>query len=758
MKKSIMLVTTACACIAAAMTAPAWAQQGTAPTGQAGTPMPNEPSPPAGGTIPAQSAPVEGATTGLADIIVTAQKRAENLQKVPVAVSVATASQLQASGIASIQSLKIAAPGVEVLSNNGYALPVIRGVGSKATGAGIETPIAIYVDGVYYGAASSTILEFNNIAQVEVLKGPQGTLFGRNATGGLIQVTTRDPEADLGGEVNLSYGNYQTFKGDAYLTGAVADGLAADIAVQVTAMGKGYGTNTFNGEDVGRIYHDVAVRSKWLATLNDSTEARFILDYNNNRNNQMVQRLIPGETAPPPFGPNYAGSPWDADLSTQPAMKTHGGGGSIRIDHEMDALKIASITAYRRNYLDLFVDQDNTRTDGRYFHVRQKDWQFSQELQLLSNNDGPLQWVLGGYYFRARSRYPFVTIFFNGPDRAATANPNVRADTISYQDTESLAAFGQATWEILPNLKLTGGLRYTHEERTLAGFAYLTRLDGSTLTTQQPVERSQTHKKLTWRAAIDYSFGNDALIYASFNRGFKSGGFNPATFSVPAFEPEVLDAYEAGFKTTLFDRRLRFNGSAFYYDYSNVQVQRYFGSTAAIYNGAKAKVKGFETELVAQVTEQLNLRATYQYLDGEYKSFPNAVLASRNPAGGYVVSQGSAAGNDTVLTPKSTLGLVGNLTLPVGDGKVNFNGSYYYNSGFFHEPDNVLRQPSYSLINASVRWTAPEDRFSVSVWGNNLTNKAVMNLGALQGISAVAVAKASYAPPRTYGVTVGTKF
>lgn len=694
---------------------------------------------------------------GLGEIVVTAQKRSENLQKVPISVAVATADELTASGVVTVQSLKMLTPGVEVQGNHGYAYPIIRGVGSKANAPGIEPPVATYVDGVYYAAPTGSILTFNNIAQVEVLKGPQGTLFGRNATGGLIQVTTKDPTQELSGKFNISYGNYQTLRGDAYIAGGLSENIAADLAFTGTTMGDGYGKNLTTGKDVYKVDHDINLRSKWIFTLGEDTSMRLIFDYASVHSTMNATRVRSGETAPAPFGPAYGGGNWDVSADTEYFYDAKQGGVSLRLDHEFGSVRVASITAYRKVDYEGLFDFDYTPTRGRYLSSTQRDWQFSQELQLLSSDQGPIVWSVGAYYFRADASYPFVHVHFAGP--AIPPNGAVLSDTKSTQGTDSIAGFGQATWEIASGLKITGGLRYTSEERSLTNaMTTVTFMNGTSAVTVPLTNVHRRFNKLTYRAAVDYQFSPDVMGYASYNRGFKSGGYNPNVLTLPPFDPEVLDAYEAGIKTSLWDRRVRFNLGGFYYDYNSVQVQRVVNGGTGVANGAKATLYGFETEIEARLSDPLSIRVGYQYLHGKYDSFPNAIVSTPRPAGGYSINNaGVATGNRTILSPKSTFSATVNYTVPVGDNELEFNGTYYYNSGYFHEPDNLLKMPAYSQVNLAARYNM-SNGFSASVWGNNLTNVAVPNIEGIQSFGATGIRRTSFAPPRTYGATLGYKF
>lgn len=717
-------------------------------------------SPPATEAAPSSPSSTTSAVTnegGVEEIIVTAQHRKENLQKVPIAVTVASASRLEASGIIDAQSLKIAMPGVEVQASNGSALPFVRGVGSKAIGGGIETPVAVYVDDVYYGVATANIFSFNNLSQVEVLKGPQGTLFGRNATGGLIHIHTVDPQESFGGKFNIGYGNYETLSGDAYITGGLAPGVAMDLAVIGTTMGSGFGTNLFNGKDVYKISHEFGARSKIVASVGSDTEVRLIFDYSDSISSMLTNRLLPGTTAPAPFGPSYGGDPWDTNLDTMPYIKSHGGGVSGRIDQDFGSVKLSSITAFRKASWRTEFEQDQTPTRGRIVNILNTDDQFSQELQFKSNSNSKLSWIFGLFYFNAHSKYDFFRQNLLGP--AIGPNLVTQNFTLSQQDTASIAGFGEVSYKLTDRLQLTGGLRYTSEKRSLVD-ASLT----STLTTGETIVRipntnlSRTFNKLTWRAVLDYQFSDDVFGYVSANRGFKSGGYNTLNITLPEFRPEVLDAYEIGLKTTLLDNRVRLNMAGYYYNYGDVQVQVASAAGTGTANGTSAEIYGAEFELEAQVTDALRLNAGYQYTHARYGDFPGAIIAIPRAAGGVSVTIGNAKGNRVVSAPTSTLSASANYSIPVGSGAIDVNGSYYYNSGSFGDPDNYLKQKPYSLVNASMRWRPTAASFSVLVWGRNLSNEAVTNILTVQSFGATGIARASYAPPRTYGVTLGVNF
>lgn len=706
----------------------------------------------------------EQASEGLQDIIVTAQRRGENLQRVPIAVSAVSSEKLAAAGIAGTGDIKLAVASADVPVASGFASPFIRGVGSKFIGPATEGAVSTYVDNVYIGNSVASVLSFNNLARVEVLKGPQGTLFGRNTTGGLISVVTRDPTDHLQLDARLGYGNYDTVTGDIYVGGPVAAGLKADLAAYVKRQGEGYGTNLFTGEEVGKTYHDYGVRSKWIIGDGPLT-VKLTADYSDLKTSAYVQRIALGHTAPAAYaaGVNYGGSPWDTDLTISPLITTKSGGVSAKADWELSpAFTLTSITAWRKSRYHNVFDGDITRTVARIIDSTQVDEQFSQELQLLSGPASPFTWVLGTYLYDAKGRFDPNILFLDGPARAAPGPFNGVAQniTVSEQKVFSIAPYAQATVEILEGTRLTLGARYTYEKRQQDGvsrsFSPTGAQMGPTLTTPA-ANKEITANKLTWRIALDHQFGPDVLGYVSYNRGFKSGGSNATQVTAAFYGPEELDAYEAGVKSTLFGRRVRLNGAAFYYDYKNVQVASVAGGILNIYNAATARTYGFELELDAQVTSQLRVNAAYTYLDAKFVDFPAAQTNAVNPAGGVTQSFQSAAGKKLPNAPTGVIVGGATYTIPMGPNSLTLNGNVYHSSSYFTEPDNFRSQRAYELYNASVEFTF-HDRWSISVWGKNLSNEAVDLFPSVNGLGGgTGIARSAFAPPRTYGVTLGVE-
>ena len=342
----------------------------------------------------------------LEEIIVTAQKRNERLVDVPIAVTSLTANEIAATGVKGTSDLMVAVPGLSFNSlAGGQAVPRLRGIGNSTAGPGIEPGVAVYVDGVYRASAPGSLVNFNelNLDSIQVLKGPQGTLFGRNATGGVVQVVSRTPGQDFKLAANVGYGNYETYQGALYVAGGVAPNLAVSFAANGTFMGDGYGKNLATGKDVGRTKADFALASKIVFEPSDTTRFMLAGDYNKFVGTTYAERLKEGSI--PAFGttPTFSSNPNDVDSDTDWNSRVKSGGVALTIDQKIgDALTLKSISAYRQLDSNLQIDLDDTRTRSSSVFPVERDTQFTQELQLQSARKSRFNWTIGGYYFMGR--------------------------------------------------------------------------------------------------------------------------------------------------------------------------------------------------------------------------------------------------------------------------------------------------------------------------------------------------------------------
>lgn len=687
------------------------------------------------------------ADSGLAEIVVTAQKRGENLQKVPIAVTALSGEALTTKGITTVVDLTRVAPSLTYTVQATQATPRIRGVGTAIAGTGNENSVATYVDGVYYASATGSILTFNNIEQVAVLKGPQGTLFGRNATGGLIQITTADPKQELQGNVRVGYGSQNTIGGDLYVTGGLGAGAAANLAVHYSNQMDGFGKNLANGKDVNKT-RDIGVRTKFKFDLGGRTTAIAAFDYDHTIAAAPAFRAAYGEKAL--FtGYSFKGGFNDTDTDTQPYSSVEQYGASLNVTHEFDGAKLVSISAYRRTQWDVAFDSDGTPTPALSVNVHEVDRQFSQELQLISTGSGPFKWMVGGYYFYGKAH--------NNPGTIYLPVFGLNQIINSIQSTNSYAAFAQATYSFDAATSLTLGLRYTNEDKTMNSSGELDFLNPAFVLPAAPYTARQHVSRLTWRAAIDHKIGEDVLVYASYNRGFKSGGFNAFALNTPnAFVPETLDAFEVGLKSEFAGRKVRFNAAGFYYDFKNIQLNTYVNSAPAVYNGKQATIYGLDADLTAAPVRGLTLTAGLSLIHARFGDFPITTTVIL-PTGGLVLGPMTSAKDKRLpQTPDVQLNLGAQYHVELPGSSLDFAADYFHSARWFEAPENRLNQPAYSVVNASVAWNfGANQAYSFRIWGRNLNNAHYANQLTAQPNFLDLV---NPADPRTYGATLSVKF
>lgn len=696
-------------------------------------------------------------TVGIEDIIVTAQRRGENLQKVPIAITAVTAKTLEASGITSTVDIMRVTPGLQFQQAIGLAAPYIRGLGVSNQAAGVESSVATYVDGVYIASGGDALMTLNNIDRIEVLRGPQGTLFGRNSTGGLVNIITRTPQHTPGMELGVSYDQWETVTASAYVTGGLSDTVAADLALRYSHQGQGWGINRRTGAELNDVDHDFAARSKLLFEPSDGTKIVIAGDYSDFRGSTFViDAPVPGHLAS--GGYLFTGHAWDS-ISTydNPFRATKNWGVSGDFTQELGFANLRSITAYRKSKFQGNFDPGALSEPAVYIQSHIENEQFSQELQLLSPEGSKIKWIAGLYYFNNNSGGSTQDVFLY-PLLTGAPGPIFSHQDVKHKVT-SLAAFAQATAPITDQLNFTAGIRMTHDK-----FSYYNTNTTDlrfvpppfNVTTDPTTIRSDTQKKPSWRLALDYQAAPTTLLYASYSRGFKSGGYDAYAPNGPLLKPEIVDSYEVGTKIDAFDRTLRFNASAFYYTAKNLQIALLKDGTSNLRNAASAEAYGLEVEITAVPVEGLTLTAAGNYLHSRYKDFSgNAPISTPLPGGGNaIIGDGDASGNQTSRTPDKTFTLSANYETPLAGGKLGLNASWFWSAKWYADPDNRLFQPSYDLVAGEISWTEPSGHVRFRVFGRNLTNSKV----AAQFGSLVNGDVRQLTEPRTIGAGIGVKF
>ncbi len=687
----------------------------------------------------------------LEQIIVTAQKRAQNAQQVPIVVNSISAEAAAARGVEATTDLPQIAPGLMFNRGSNASLVFMRGVGGGYASAGQENPVAIYVDDVYVYSIYGNMFDLAGIDRVEVLSGPQGTLFGRNALGGVVQVITKEPKATPSVEAKIGYGTYDTVRADLYATSGLGENLAADLAVHFSDQGDGYGKNLTTGKDVF-VTRDFSARSKLLWNLADATSLQFTVLYDKFRSDQGLSgRLLPGSigrdgvtTAPADF--------YDVKQNLFNMSHNTQWQSNIRLIHDFGGVTLKNVAAYVNNKTRNTFDNDNTPAvinEQPLNHQYSKTW--TNELQLSSNNKGGVTWIAGLFYLNNKSGYT--------PVRVASATGY--SDFNTQMKTQSYAAYGQTTVPLGESTNITAGLRYTYDKKHNNVLA--TNQLGAVIGSLTGPNKDHW-SKLTWRLSLDQEFAPGILGYATYSRGFKAGTFNTTAGNDPGVDPEQIDDYEVGLKTELFNRRVRLNVAGFYYNYKDIQFRILLpsGGGTRILNAAKSEHYGIDASLEAVITDELRLQAGMEWLHAKFKKFLNAPATSPNingsgvPTGGNFVVATNYSGRDMLSAPDFVGNIGAQYTVDTGSGKLNFAASYNYNSGHAWTlvVDDRARQKAYGVLNLSTMWTDPSEKFDVQLWGRNVT-------GTKYNAFVISSANGDYgspAAPATFGITFGAHF
>ena len=694
--------------------------------------------------------PAAASQDQLEEIVVTAQKRAQNVQDVPIAVTAFNAPQLANAGVVSTTQLNVAVPGVNIRTTVGAFQPAIRGVGTSANF--VENPVALYIDGVYYPFQREGLRELNDIEQIAVLKGPQGTLFGRNATGGVFQITTRAPSHEVAAELGVSLDNYATLRSDAYVTGGLTETAAASLSVSYATQGRGWGDNLTTGHDTYRIHNNLSFRGKLLIEPGANTSITLIGDYQNrDEDNGPVYHAYPGTVLRLPGG--NVDSVYDSRANIDSNLKLKAGGVSGQINQDLGGVRLTSITAARRASAYAQWDIDGTSTRGQENYGTNRSRMFSQELQLVSDTDNDFHWAAGLYYLYFSLAFdPFDRRFY-GP---LAPLPTSKAITY-YRDPEkdkSFAPFAQVDFTVLPDTRLTLGARWTYEKRSFVGTTTAVRNNGTiNPAVHPPIDSSATVRKPSWRIALDHQFTPDVLGYISYNRGIKSGGYNIAVPTTPAYAPETLNAYEAGIKSELFDRSLRLNVAGFYYDYANLQLSKFVSGAMVLTNASAARLYGVDADFEARLSSAFRLNGGLAVMHSEYRNYQGAQFIVPTATGIAIdPTRTDASGKRLQLAQKFSASLTATYTKRTAVGEFTVSATESHNGDYFFEADNFARQPAYDQVNAQISWTSPSRAITAAIFGRNLLSEKV--IGQAGSITTVGLISAWTYEPRVYGASL----
>lgn len=699
---------------------------------------------------------------GLDEILVTAQKKTDNLQTVPLSLTAFTGDTLIRSNVEGIKDLAARTPSLNVDSfSPGQPRYFIRGIGGTSSDAGRDAAIGVFVDEVYMGRSAMTSTDFVDIDRVEILRGPQGTLFGRNVVGGAISYFTRKPDHEFRAQGALTVGNYDKIDGSFAVSGPLSDVVAAKLSFSSRNHG-GYAFNETTGRDI-ETEHSNAFRGA-LRFHNDAVDIQLNADFSKLTGTGNWWHLLregPNSTGNanrnPRRGRNYTDDGFN---------RVRNGGVSLNAQFESPMGNITSITAYRESRLrtrantqGLFV-AELTDPDRNQFHhtLFIQEWdtdskQFSQELRLASDISDSLSSVVGIYYFHEKADTAYITDYrflnFNVEGRRRFDASNV---------TDSYAAFANVAWNVTDRLILRGGLRWSRDEKdhvvVAGGNNYTPYRSGGVIVPGFTAPGRAAWSALTPSLSVNFQATPTKFFYASASRGFKSGGFSDTEIerlaAMAPLDPEFAWNYEIGAKTEWFDRRLRLNASLFYTNYTDLQITLIrqidpnlppLNTTG---NAGKVVIKGLELEVNAVPVEGWNIYGNYAYIDSNIKELISGTT--------------DVSGNRLPRSPKHKFSIGTSYSTDVAD-KIRVTGrvEYTYSSSFFSSILNspVDEIPNLKNLDLGLSFSTLDDKWSLELWGKNVTDKLNINT-----ISEVPVREgyAQFMPPRTYGATLRFRY
>ncbi|KRA42441.1 TonB-dependent receptor [Pseudoxanthomonas sp. Root630] len=712
---------------------------------------------------PAASTPATNATT-LDSVKVTARKREETLQDVPVAVTAFTPETLDKLNIKDLGDLDAQVPNLTVYAARGSTSTVtayIRGVGQADPLWGVDPGVGIYLDDVYIARPQGALLDVFDVERIEVLRGPQGTLYGKNTIGGAIKYISRGLPQETTGFASVTVGNYNQLDVKAALGGEIGgkdSGLRGRVAV--ASMNRdGFGTNTYTGQEVSDKEIN-AIRAQLGAYSEDDFDVQFAFDYMDDQSGVRGAKML----APNPLAPAYP--PTDDRYDIRSGMKnindTEMKGASVTVNwRPSDDWAFKYVAAKRESDTETNIDFDTTPrplVDVRAFY---SDSQVSQELQANYDGGGRARGVMGLYWFNGDAGGQVLNYFWNPTLATSLTNP-LFGDTQGVVNTKSVALYADWTFDLTDRLTLDVGARYTDEDKhaiALNRFYTNTQYETSWGTAAN-FNKTVNFKNVSPKVSLDFQITPDIMVYGLASRGFKSGGYNirANTTAVPRsgepFDDESVDSIEIGSKMSFLDQRLFLNLSAFHNKYEDIQLsvftsytlpngsQSFFGDFT---NAGKGTVNGVEVEYQFLPTANWLISGNLAWLDAKYDEF---ITSGVNVADSQRFTNAPEFSGAINVEYRTDLANGGNLSARVG---------YSYQSEVWPTTDlsPLIKQDGYGLVNAGVIWKL-NDAWSLSLQGTNLADEEYRTTG--YNIAAYGVLTGFYGPPRQYSLTARYDF
>ncbi len=666
----------------------------------------------------------------LEEITVTAQKRETSLQDTAVAISVLNSDQLSKNGIKDLRDMATHIPGISLSADGISTVVTMRGVSSRDTTEIGDPAVAISLDGFYYQRVKGLNDAMFDLERVEVMRGPQGTLYGRNATAGAINFVTAKPKDEFEAKASVGYGNYQALTTEGMINVPVTDKIKVRAAFATNSR-NGYRTNEAPAEPGD----DAGSSAARLQVLFDPTDELSVL-------------LTAGYSKIKAVGPTYLGIPIGPGGIVNDVMPELDSKGSFhglpqqRLDSETKYIQwnvkydfgiaeLSYLGGKREQDIKHLRDLDGTEAGSFYFDTDEVVDDLIQEVRLASTGESPFEWMVGGFYFKSKN--DLASLFQDWSVANAPANlfqfiyPDIEA--------ESKSAFAQIGYQLTNEFKVEGGIRYSEDTKHRRGY---NNYGGGDL----PVDASSESNKTTYHFAINYDLNEDSMLYAKMGTGYKAGGFT----DVAQYGPESITAYEIGSKNRFLDNKLEVNLTGFYYDYKDQQISQFKDGVTTVFNAGKSEIYGVELEWKALVAENGRFDGFVSYLHAEFTEFCTSVINDACAAGS------DFAGNKPPQSPSWQLmaGYEHDFELP--GGILTARAQSRFESSSYLAYTNFVREQQDSYIRSDVMltYTNGNEDWSVQAYIRNIEDTDVITYASASGLWGAY--NYTFAAPRTYGV------
>jgi iron complex outermembrane receptor protein len=742
--------------------------------------------PGAGGGAPYAALAAATAETNVDSILVTARHQSEKAQDVPIALSVITAQNLEKTGAYTLDDIQAQTPSLTSYQSNPRNASVgIRGIGVSSAADGLDTSVGVYIDDVYLGRPGMALEDLVDIDQLEVLRGPQGTLFGRNSSAGVLNITTKKPSFDFGSTSEVSFGNLGYDQERVSLTGPLISDVLAFRLTGFNTSRTGYTSNTTTGiagNSIGR----AGARLQLLAEPSPNLSVRVIGEYSEENDTccvSVIRSLVPASITATTartlqafnaLGYTPTANPFSSGNNSPQNMRTDQYAASAEVNWNLGWADFTSISAERYWHFDPLQDSDNTPLDIIQVNVaKTRDWQTSQEFRLASK-PGQLTWQTGVYLFNQNLSDFYVLNQFGTQasafytDYLRTANPNAAAVSIAsgsqYDEndraiSDSAAVFGQANYKVTDKLILTAGVRYTYDHKSGLSHTFLVGTPYAATSLPFNYNVAVDHGDVSYLGTVSYKLTSSSLAYVSYSTGYKSAGLNlnsAVTAGSPlVLQPEHVQDWEIGLKQSLFDHHVTLNLDGYWTTLQGLQANIYptNGAKSYLTNVGNILSRGLEGDVTWNVIDGLTVSGNSSYNDAHYTSYANGSC----PLGGPAVC--NLTGKPVYEAPRWIANLTTNYSWSVADKyKPYVQAQYAFRSSAFGTVDDgpLTEIPAYALVNARLGATFGDGRYDVALWVNNALDKTYyLNVSTLSipGAGTFGVGGRTGAP-RTFGVTL----